>query len=731
MSRKNTIIILSSLVLLFLAFRLAMIFTSIDHEFFEEELFRSNIAKELISGPLLPFFDYQRSEYEGGSLVAGLVIVPFFLLFGPTLLACKYAGLLFSTAALLSWILLLYRFFPKRVAIIAGLLWVFSPPFFTRATVFTATNYIEESMFSALALYLFFSILFDRKRIWRFVALGILSGFAVFYHYVFLVTLSAILLFWAFIEKRHFFSKHLAVFSLSFLVGFSPWIYYNAMHGFEGLLVIEKPLFYWFSPMSPGCYLQRFAKLVLVDIAKSFDFRSIYFLDGALIAVPYYLLFIVSFFWIAFMHRGFIFAALRRCFCRKETPLESAALPRELFFIVFIAVYVVILSISRFEFKGYYYLGHGARYRFLLFFYPFMFALLALFFHNLAQIKKPPFMPYLSYCLLGAALLAAASNNLGLISWTNSKRVFLSTIYKGYNYYALGKIMCWRYQDPGGKVELVKGIKNADDRKACLAGMGWGFAKGKFSSNYDYYIKTVLPKIDWRYWPYAYERLGMVIGYNSDLVLRLRSGSGFDPLPYYYRGVGRKEAQNILSVVAGPAELLDIVDAAYGRYLYNGAGVEYFEVLTDDTPRFLAFIRSIDKSAALAVYQGMAEGKEYFQFDYDKYGYGLGKVGYDIGKWNKIIASIDETGKPFCYLRAGIEIGLRLVHDIDLYRNFLSQVDQRYRASIYQGIGRGLGWRFGYDKDNCKKIIRLLDRKYESFLSEGLEEGIRRRERSQ
>ena len=79
---KSRYAYLAGLVLLYVFTRLLVLFCAIDKVTLDEELYRGNIAKELISGPAFPFLDYQRSEYEGGSLVNGVLAVPFFLLFG-------------------------------------------------------------------------------------------------------------------------------------------------------------------------------------------------------------------------------------------------------------------------------------------------------------------------------------------------------------------------------------------------------------------------------------------------------------------------------------------------------------------------------------------------------------------------------------------------------------------------------------------------------------------------
>ena len=110
------------LVVALLCTRLLMLVSSMDKLCIEDELYRGNVAKELISGPGLRFFDYQRSEYEGGALVMGVLAVPFFLLFGKTLFALKLVVLSFSVATLVLWYLFLYTFFDRTTAVMASAL---------------------------------------------------------------------------------------------------------------------------------------------------------------------------------------------------------------------------------------------------------------------------------------------------------------------------------------------------------------------------------------------------------------------------------------------------------------------------------------------------------------------------------------------------------------------------------------------------------------------------------
>ena len=82
-----------------------------------EELLRGSIAKALIGGLQIPFFDYAADHYSGGSLVYGACTVPLFLLFGKSVFVLRLTALLFQYGAFLMWFIFMKRFFGERPAL--------------------------------------------------------------------------------------------------------------------------------------------------------------------------------------------------------------------------------------------------------------------------------------------------------------------------------------------------------------------------------------------------------------------------------------------------------------------------------------------------------------------------------------------------------------------------------------------------------------------------------------
>src|SRR5206468_6964868 len=56
------------------------------------------------------------------------------------------------------------------------------------------------------------------------------------------LTLLALLGFWFWHDKGRFWRPHVLCFALGFLVGFSPWIFFNMQTHFTGLVIYDKTL---------------------------------------------------------------------------------------------------------------------------------------------------------------------------------------------------------------------------------------------------------------------------------------------------------------------------------------------------------------------------------------------------------------------------------------------------------------------------------------------------------
>jgi len=724
-----------SLVILTLAYllvRSAVLFTSIDKIHLDEEEYRGNVAKELISGPILPLFDYQRSEYEGGSLVNGILATPFFLIFGETLLSLKLVGLLAGLMLFILWFLFLDEFFNKKVAVLASILHILPPFIFTRVSLSVIGAQEQSGIFTILAACLFYKIIFKQAKRTIFVFLGLVCGFGLFFSYVFLLTLLTILLLWFLFDKRFILRKDFLAFVIFFFIGFSPWICYNLTHNFEGFIVSDQPALYWFTQNSPFDSLSRLIKFTTVDIVNSFEFCRIGFLSGKFLSYAYYLVFVVSFCVLLFLNRKVFLGTLSRIIPGKRFNFPPAEPSKYMLLLIFPIVFSTFYSFTGISPKTDFYSSYVLRYRNVLPLYPFIFAFIAIFLHKISNMHKYFHSSYFAPILMGALIFPGLISNARVVTVDNLRRSSLLTIYRGYNYYNLGRVIAWRFDGSSKWIDSVKSLKNAEARRYCYSGMGWGYAEDKFNADYTLYLGTIIHKIERDYWPYAYEWMGEALErglrYDKSTAAGLRNYLNPDMISYFYGGVGR---QAVKEIGGNPEQaLIDFrkrIDEEYAPYFFKGIGVELFSVLTDRPKIFYRFMNSVDARFKPLIYEGMAQGREYYRFIYGDFGFGIGKIGYDIGKWGKIMSKMEIEYRPFCYERLGIEIGWRFIHGVKEYLSFLRATDQEYRLYLYRGLGTGIGWRFAYDLKGCVKLIQNIDQAFWPYVYQGLGMGVARR----
>src|SRR3990172_9488127 len=105
MWHKKSSLTFIAIILLYIGVRLLMLFTDLEglSSTSREELYVGLVAKELMEGARLPFFDYQYAHYVGGSLMMTLLTIPFFALFGPYLFSLKLAALVFYLTTMVLW----------------------------------------------------------------------------------------------------------------------------------------------------------------------------------------------------------------------------------------------------------------------------------------------------------------------------------------------------------------------------------------------------------------------------------------------------------------------------------------------------------------------------------------------------------------------------------------------------------------------------------------------------
>ena len=272
-----------------------------------EELHRGTIAKELIEGLKVPLWDYQTAHYDGGSFWAGVLAVPFFLLFGPNLFALKLVGLLFSLATLILTFFFFKKFFDQKTALLVSALLVFPPPVFTALSLTANSSHPQSIFFTSAMLFFFYQFLYGEKNKRLFLILfGLVAGLGFWFTSITFITTLTCLISWVLIDRCSFLSKKLFIFLGSFLVGASPWILYEFTQELRGLVFL-KDAFLWrdgtFIPSFEtklGALPGRIFTLVFRTFPFVFWFRSFLNIPNWLFSLFYGFaatLLVIPFFW--------------------------------------------------------------------------------------------------------------------------------------------------------------------------------------------------------------------------------------------------------------------------------------------------------------------------------------------------------------------------------------------------------------------------------------------------
>lgn len=728
---RNKYFTLAILVVFFLIIRFLILLSSVAYIIYDDELGIGMLAKEIIRGPAMPLFEYA-DNYRWGGLVIGTLAAPFFILFGESLIVLRSVAMLFSLATLILLYVFLYKFFDKKTAVLTALLFILSPPNYTKMSLICWGSYTEINFFSILAIYVFYRIFFIREIKPRQVLInqllyalfGIIAGFALFYDYLILPTLFSCILFWFVLDRRFFFKKNFYIFLGSFIIGFSPWFYYNLTHNWQGLFTIyDQSILKWYMKNNFAGSLIRLKNFFISDIPSYFSFKNIFFINGGFISLLCYLIFLVSLVSLLWLNRRSIFKIVLGLIPLDRFKVSRGDISRESFLIIYPIIFSVIYAFCGTSYIPIKEADIIFPHRFVTPLLPFIFITAGLFLGREKNIANKWF-----------GLLTAVLISLGLISnlsLINIDTFRISFIPRGYNYVRLGKQMKWRYgSDVGRSLNYIKKIDKKDQR-FCYDGYEWGIMDDESGYSIRAYVKKVIENIDMEYRPFASEKLGRAIGgnfmYNEEIRKELKGNLDEKYRPHFFRGMGRALSDKVVYEPDVYSLSIDKIDKEYWPYFNEGIGMELDEVLVTGTIRFIQFMNNIGIERQRFILQGLADGKEYREINLKIFGSGLGRIGYDIMRWNQIIDRVKEEFRPYFYQRLGIETGWRFIHDVKRYLKFLEHSDKKYWPYMYKGLGIGIGWRFGDNIEGCVQLIRYTDRKFWPYVYEGLGIGAARR----
>jgi hypothetical protein len=194
-----------------------------------EEWLRGNIAHEILAGPVVPLQDHQ-IPFWGGMLVVGILAVPCFAVFGPTLFALRLATLPFAFVLAGAGFLLVDRLAGRRAAWIAGILLALTPPGFTYASVLAQGTHCEQTAIGVLLLWLYAEHrLSGCKRLDLALIVGLVFGFHVSFGAA--LVLPLIVAFDFASDRRFFLRREFAVRALGMIVGAIPFLHHQLVYG--------------------------------------------------------------------------------------------------------------------------------------------------------------------------------------------------------------------------------------------------------------------------------------------------------------------------------------------------------------------------------------------------------------------------------------------------------------------------------------------------------------------
>ena len=452
---------------------------------FPDAYLTGTLAKELIEGLKIPIFNFMGTHYSGGNIVYGICVVPFFLLFGKSAFTSRLAGVFFQYGIFLTWHLFLKRFFGKREAFYASLLYLFSPPWFTYFAAIAGGAHAESPLFTGAALFLLYQLLYEEGHsLKKSIFLGLVCGLGSYYSYGLLVSVLSFLLFWCYEDRKVFQKKELYLFFLFFLLGFSPWFVYNFLHQFHGLDLIRNAFIYPSKVVFVTPF--RFLKLVTLKLIMtlSFDYRKgIYFQPHlTLFNLVYYTVILLSYLML-----------YRFGWENRKTH----------FLVLFPFLYLLIASISQFSSYP----------DFSIYFtplFPFFFAVIALGLVRLGSLAR--ILQKVSLLILVALLAMGVKGELNLVS---PSEFGLSLKYHGYSYRELGSALSYRYADSYEQLLRV-GEKAAvglppSERLSLYCGLGnFEYSLDETEDLQKYFSQ--LKRFDKMYQPLFLEEMGRILG---------------------------------------------------------------------------------------------------------------------------------------------------------------------------------------------------------------------------
>jgi len=583
------------MVFVLLLTRVGALLFFIDDLFDAEELLHGTIAKEIMEGPDLPLLEYPPTNYGHGGFLSGILTIPFFALFGKNLFALHLTPVAFSVAILIVLFLFAYKFFNRRVAIITGLLYLFSSRNWIIFNLHAGGLHFENVLFTVAALYVFYEIIFNGKdKPVYYLSLGLISGFGTYWIYTFLVTLATIFLLWFLRDKKMFLKKGFYIFLTGFLIGIIPWLIYNLQTQFKSITdIILDALFVDKSYFGLKTWLETIGRLLrivcfsgmLSVIGKDYIFGTLYLLI----------------YWLSFLYilRSYKFS-LTKVISSKES---------------FLLVFPVLLLISN-AFYGFYVDSirdsmYYLDWRYIVSLFPFIFLTVAIVLDRL--ISKFRMLKAISIALLFLPIMLGGIIYSRRIDFKNFGSGFNQL---GYTYLLLNESFCSKYPHDFYKIldDITK--LSAPQKYEVLTLPLAIYQEGKIHPvDFKEYLKLSL-RLDEKYKPIFYKILIKGLYFTSDLPLKdlvsqvdILSKQADDIYkPYLYQGIGAIVVARNQNDNSDYKDGASLIDEKYRAYYYRGLSEPvYLEDIVNYVKRFKSCMGWLDKQYQPFYLKGVGE----------------------------------------------------------------------------------------------------------------------------
>jgi len=763
-------ILIFSLSLLFILSRLIPLFLNFEPFIMEEERYNGTIALEVLNGLKMPLFYYQHQPYAPGAMVVGLLSTPFFLIFGSSYISLKITALILSFGGFILWYIFLDKFFNSRIAIIASLLFIITPPNNLKFSLLSLGNHYEINFFTIASLFLFYNIffsdnisskdkaikqspitplckrgdggIFENSSVTevahndskgqsdgvKFFFLGLICGFACYFALTFFATFLTIFIFWFIFDKKLFFKKSFLIFVVGFLTGFSPWIYNTISFKLGSFDFHGKPIYLI---ESGEAFATKLFRMVVTGIPFSFGFEGI---KGTTFdAYLYYLIALVSFIFILKANRKYLKKLFFGIFPLKRFKTFPQEISNEVVLLVFPIFYCLLFTVSEFEvskkvlseayiltfYDKFFYLS----FRYFTPLFPFVFATIALFLDSLWGSERQKVLKKgLSIFILLIALSLCGLSYLKLVSPVDFGKVFL---YSGSDYFIMGEKFAERYREE--PLEGFKLIERLHDQYKIVALRGFGSYFGRDIDILPWFFDKI-KNLDEKLKLPLYQ--GAANGMRHSLTL--------DEINF---NLLQREDSKIVEL----SGLIEKADEKYKNLFCMELGSllrRYVKLKTDDEinkslrllnhfsndyqPKFEDLEIEYSGKDINSLVERIDKLPEKYRGDFYK---ALGKcmawlLWESAGSFEATVKIIPEKYRSYLYEGAGTFAGSFFINDINRAIKIIQSLDITYRFYLYHALGEALFWKYGSNFNKAVGCIESIDKEGRRYCYEGLGSGI-------